>query len=224
MGRVEANGRAPRHFATAPSVSTSNTHAVRAALRAQGWMPGRDITVSSDGDPALKGAVVSAARQPIIHILDWFHVSMRVRYIEQAFEGVRQLEPDLKFCCLTSAYFHVPCLRQLLWSGYVPEARDALREIRYFIQGVVSEHTPAINAKMKRFLNIIDELATYLKLNEGSMVDYCRRYWKGQPVSSSRAESMVNLLVNAHEQAAADALVATWRAAPASSESGRDRR
>lgn len=85
----------------------------------------------------------------------------------------------------------------MLWSGYVPEARDALRETRYFVQGAVSEHTPAINARMRRCLNLIDELATYLKLNGGSMVDYCRRYWKGEPVSSSRAESMVNLLVNA---------------------------
>src|SRR5208337_2076042 len=72
-GRVETNGRTPRHFATAPNVSTSNTHAVRAALRAQGWMPGRDITVFSDCDPALRGTVISAVRRPITHILDWFH-------------------------------------------------------------------------------------------------------------------------------------------------------
>jgi hypothetical protein len=39
---------------------------------------------------------------------------MRVRHIEQAFEGIRQLEPELKFSCLTSAYFHVPRLRHLL--------------------------------------------------------------------------------------------------------------
>jgi hypothetical protein len=38
---------------------------------------------------------------------------MRVRHIEQAFEGIRQLEPELKFSCLTSAYFHVPRLRHL---------------------------------------------------------------------------------------------------------------
>jgi len=34
MGRVEADGRAPRHFAAAPNISTSNADAVRAALRA----------------------------------------------------------------------------------------------------------------------------------------------------------------------------------------------
>ncbi|WP_292529967.1 hypothetical protein [Methylocystis sp.] len=126
MGRDEADGRPPRHFAAASNISTSNVDAVRAALRAQGWVPGRDITVFSDGDPALKGAVISAARQQITHVLDWFHISMRVRHIEQAFEGIRQARPELKSWLLTSAYCHVPRLRHLLWSGYVDETREAL--------------------------------------------------------------------------------------------------
>ena len=197
MGRVEADGRAPRHFAVAPNISTSNVDAVRAALRAQGWIPGRDITVFSDGDPALKGAVISAARQQITHILDWFHISMRVRHIEQAFEGIRQLEPELKSWLLTSAYCHVPRLRRLLWSGYVDETREALGKMSYWVRSVVSERTREINAKMKRFLLLIDELATYLRLNQASVINYCQRYWKGLPISSSRAESTVNALVNA---------------------------
>lgn len=36
MGHVEATGRAPRHFATAPNISTGKSDAVRAGLRAQG--------------------------------------------------------------------------------------------------------------------------------------------------------------------------------------------
>jgi hypothetical protein len=160
-------------------------------------MPGRDVTVFSDGDPALRVTVIGAARQQVTHILDWFHVSMRVRHIEQAFEGIRQLEPESKFSCLTSAYFHVPRLRHLLWSGYVRETRDALKEIGYFIHGVVSEHSHAINAKMRRFLQLIEEFQNYLELNQCSMIDCCRRYWKGLPISSSRAESTVNFLVNA---------------------------
>jgi len=91
----------------------------------------------------------------------------------------------------------VPRLRRLLWSGYVRETRDALKEIGYFIHGVVSEDTRAINAKMKRFLQRIDECRTYLKLNQPSMIDYCQRYLKRLPIFSSRAESTVNVLVNA---------------------------
>ena len=67
----------------------------------------------------------------------------------------------------------MPRLRDLLWSGYVRDPRDALKEIGYFIHGVVSKDTRAINAKMKRFLQRIDECRTYLKLNQSSMIDCC---------------------------------------------------
>jgi len=42
-----------------------------------------------DGDVSLQSFVLSATRQPITHILDWFHLSMRRRHIEQAWEGIR---------------------------------------------------------------------------------------------------------------------------------------
>ncbi len=37
----------------------------------------------------------------------------------------------------------------------------------------------------------------YLGRNAASIVNYCRRYWSGQPLSSSPAESAANSLVNA---------------------------
>ncbi|MGB5083773.1 MAG: hypothetical protein WBO09_04025 [Methylocystis silviterrae] len=194
MGRVETDGRVARHFASAPNHSTSDVDTIRAALRAQGWIPGRDITVFSDGDPALRGAVVDVTRQQFTHVVDWFHMSMRLPHIEQAFEGIR---PELKSCLLTSAYCDVPRLRHLLWSGYVDETRDALRLTSYWVCSVVSEHTPEINANMKRLLALIDELATNVSLNQAYVINYCQCYCKGLPISSSRAESAVNALVNA---------------------------
>ena len=47
-------------------------------------MPGRDVTVFSDGEIGLQSIVLTATRQPVTHILDWFHLSMRLRHIEQA--------------------------------------------------------------------------------------------------------------------------------------------
>ncbi len=41
------------------------------------------------------------------------------------------------------------------------------------------------------------ELETYLALNASALVNYGRRYRAGLPISSSRAESVVNSLVNA---------------------------
>lgn len=57
IGRVEAKGRPARHFAVAPNMPASRAGTVGNALRAQGWLPGREVVVLSDGDPALVGTV-----------------------------------------------------------------------------------------------------------------------------------------------------------------------
>ncbi len=81
MGRLEASGRSPSHFATMPNVKTARHQTIRACLRTQGWLPGREIVVFSDGDPSLADAVRHAANSNAVHILDWFHGSMRVQHL-----------------------------------------------------------------------------------------------------------------------------------------------
>jgi hypothetical protein len=113
----------------------------------------------------------------------------------------------------------VPRLCHLLWSGYVGETPDAFNELSYWVRVVISEHTRVLNAKLKRFLLLIEELVTYLRLNQASVINYCRRYWRGLPISISRAESTVDSGRRAHEQAVADALVTAGRATATSRES-----
>lgn len=193
MGRVVSPGRPPRQFAAAPNVATGKHDVVRAAMRAQGWLPGRDVTVFSDGDVGLQGIVLSATRQPVTHILDWFHLSMRLRHIEQAWEGIRHAG-DLNIY-LRDVSVHVPRLRHLLWSGYVREATRAAKDMLYQL-GQYPRLRDASH-KLKRLHVLISNLQTYLVQNTTSIVDYCHRYWSGQPISSSPAESAANSLVNA---------------------------
>lgn len=193
MGRVVSPGRPPRQFAAAPNVATGKHEVVRAAMRAQGWLPGRDVTVFSDGDVGLQGIVLSATRQPVTHILDWFHLSMRLRHIEQAWEGIRYVG-DLNIY-LRDVAVDVPRLRHLLWSGYVREATRAVKSMLY--QFEQHPRLRDVSHKLKRLYILISNLQTYLVQNTTSIVDYCHRYWSGQPISSSPAESAANSLVNA---------------------------
>jgi hypothetical protein len=62
---------------------------------------------------------------------------------------------------------------------------------------MLDEHTPAINAEMRWFFELANNLLTYARQNRSAMIDYCRHYWTNRPISSSRAESTVNSLVNA---------------------------
>jgi hypothetical protein len=88
VGLVEAGQDPARHFAVAPNVQATRPGTIGNALRARGWLPGRDVVVLSDGDPALVESVRSATGDNMTHILDWFHISMRVRHVEQALAGL----------------------------------------------------------------------------------------------------------------------------------------
>ncbi len=158
-------------------------------------MPESDVTVFSDGDPALRGAGMTATREPVTHILDWFHLSMRLHHVEQAWEGIRTIG-NLNIL-LYQVAFHVQRLRHLLWSGYVREAVDAVRAMSYQLVGSLYGRTPAVEIRFRRFSQLVGNLLTYLTQNGSSIVDYCRRHWSGRPISSSRAETTVNCLVNA---------------------------
>src|SRR5580698_1749960 len=88
VGKVEVSGHRPRRFALAPKGSDRPLTAVRAALVEQGWYAGRPPTVISDGEAALPNLVRAATGEPVRHILDWFHLSMRIRPIEQVLTGL----------------------------------------------------------------------------------------------------------------------------------------
>ncbi len=50
------------------------------------------MTVISDGEPALRNLVKAATGEDVTHILDWWHLSIRVRHIEQIVQGMEASE------------------------------------------------------------------------------------------------------------------------------------
>ena len=56
---------------------------------------------------------------------------------------------------------------------------------------------PAVEAGARRLVARCAELQTYIETNEGALIDYGERSRAGKPISTSRAESTVNQLVNA---------------------------
>jgi hypothetical protein len=90
-GKVEVRGRPARRFALVGSAAERPGGLIRTALADQGWQEDQPVTVISDGDPALRALVGTSAGGPVTRILDWFHISMRVRHIEHAVQGLMAL-------------------------------------------------------------------------------------------------------------------------------------
>ena len=169
---------------------------VRTALADQGWQANQPVTVISDGDPALPALVGAAAGRPARHILDWFHLSMRVRHIEQAVQGLKALDVRHE-APLGYIEMDVERLRHLLWNGYHDETHRLLASIVGMASNFVLLNGPAVEPKAWRFAGLCEDLRAYISNNHDAMIDYGRRWRKGQPISTSRAESLVNNLVNA---------------------------
>ena len=195
-GKVEHEGHPIRRFALMRSVAEQPHALLRAALQDQGWREGGAVTVISDGDPALPALVRSATGGPVEAILDWFHLSVRAHHVEQVMGGLCALEPP-PLAPLDLVQIDVERLRHLLWNGHHETACEALGRIMSWAKDAIVPNEPAAEAKVGRLVARCTELRSYIKNNEGALIDYGKRYRAGKPISTSRAEGTVNQLVNA---------------------------
>lgn len=154
------------------------------------------LTVISDAEPALPDLIRRATGNGVTHILDWWHISMRVRHAEQALQGVYAQTPT--HCAgLDIVNYRLSRIRHPLWNGYHEEAREELFALQHLASEAVYLNGEGLRAPVARFLNHCDELRSYLRNNETALIDYGSRYRAAQPVSTSRAEGCVDEIANA---------------------------
>jgi hypothetical protein len=196
LGKVEVGSRPSRRFALVARAAGHPHTLLRDALADQGWTAGKPITAISDGDPALPALVGAAARGPVAHIIDWFHLSMRVRHVEQVVRGLSALGPRCPLP-VDFAQAEVERVRHLLWNGRHEEAHVGLGAVAA-VAGVIGPlNGSGFERKAARLVELCAALRRYIGHNRASLIDYGRRHRAGKPISSSRAESTVNQLVNA---------------------------
>jgi len=195
-GKVEREGHSTRRFALVRSVAEQPHALLRAALQDQDWRESDAVTAISDGDPALPALVRSATGGPAEYILDWFHLSMRVHHVEQVMRGLCALEA-LPLARLDPAQVDVERLRHLLWNGCHEKACEALGRIVSWAKDATVLNDPAMEARAKRLVARCTELQAYIENNKDALIDYGQRYRAGKPISTSRAEGIVDQLVSA---------------------------
>jgi hypothetical protein len=83
-GRIERDGILAGRFAWIAQRPGEAEQFMKAALQANGWTTQTQVVVLADGADGLKKNLVRAAvNSEPRSILDWFHISMRLRPIEQ---------------------------------------------------------------------------------------------------------------------------------------------
>ena len=157
---------------------------------------GQPITVFSDGDISLVETVRRASRGDLTHILDWFHVSMRIQHLRECCASAVRSDSsdDDRFKFLTE---DMDGLRSALWCGRMQLARTFTHSAKRQLAALRATDRPRIiMRKLKRMSQMVEEFDTYLDLNQSAMPNYAMRSNAGLAVSSCRAESMANAMVN----------------------------
>ena len=192
VGKVESPNMS-RRFGFVQQAAGSPAKQLRHDLIAQGWDGQSKVTVISDGEPALPNLVRRAVRGPVTHILDWWHISMRVKHIENAVRGLLQSKGFSGLPLL----FERPAdtLRWHLWHGKVMTAATILKVLQIDCDRLHAE-TRELREAAKRVKARCQDLYSYLANNFDALVDYGHRHRNGLAVSSSRAEGCVDDIGN----------------------------
>ena len=159
-------------------------------LAGQGYAPNQKLVLMSDGGESVR-RLVSQIGPEAEHVLDCFHITMRLTVLVQMTKGA---SPDPSWTERRLA--DLDRLKWLLWHGHVRyaiEAADGFAEDAWCLE---EEAAGEAKAKPGRLRVAAEELATYLRRNADQIVDYGERHRAGERISTGFVESAINQIVS----------------------------
>jgi hypothetical protein len=187
-GRGGRGSQPGHYFVTATTSQREVRVRTLRALQAEGYSGQGQITILSDGAEIMK-RLPKALPKPITHIIDWFHIAMKIQPMQQIADHVvscRQTRPGM----LAMIDEEIKALKWKLWHGQVDRAISALDRI------VADMDHLGQNGDLSaaRLHSLGQQLLTYIRSNRNAIVDYGARYRSGRRIATSLAESAVNSL------------------------------
>ena len=186
------DGRVPdpsgRCFAFVQTVDDKARARLVDTLHEQGMQPQQQVVFLSDGADTLRRLQQNIAPEAE-HVLDWFHVAMRLTVLGQMIKGAwtEAAIVEAKAAALER-------IKWLLWHGNVP---DALDDIECLADDVAVElQDNPTSTSLRKLAAALGEFATYIANNTGHIVNYGERFRAGERISTGFVESAINQIVD----------------------------
>ena len=143
----------------------------------------------SDGAEILK-RLPQAMPRPTTHIIDWFHIAMKIQPMHQIADYTarfRRDEPETS----PSIVRRIRAVKWRLWHGRVDRAIRDLQELLDELrpEGKIEDLSIA------RLRSLGAQLLTYVVSSRNAIINYGKRYRAGLRVASTLAEGAVNSIV-----------------------------
>jgi hypothetical protein len=155
-------------------------------LKSQGMQPNQQITFLTDGGEDVRDLPLYLNPQAE-HLLDWFHITMRLTVMSQMAKGLRWREnPNL----ITDLAEELERLKWYLWHGNVFLALQTITYIQLDVDSV------DVSPEQRKLSKAVAEFGGYIRANGAWIPNYGERYRCGEAISSAFVESAVNQVVS----------------------------
>lgn len=185
VGKSIPTDRPSRYLGLVQSHDDKPKRRLHEVLKDQGWQENQPVTFMTDGgDTVINMARYMAPTSE--HILDWFHITMRITVMQQYVKGLAHHNEE-------DAEKLARLLRQIkgfLWNGNLHDGHAAIEDLVIDLEDVETDYA-SIKALRKAAL----EFATYITNNALMIPNYAERRRYGERVSTGFVESTVNTVV-----------------------------
>ena len=186
VGKSMAEDRDDRYFGLVGSQDADPRRRFCEVLRRQGLPADQPVTVLTDGGDSVC-ALVGDLPAGSEHMLDWFHVAMRLTGLGQYARGMAHYNP----LEATALQDRLERIKWRLWHG---DADEALARARDWPR--MSPPWSAAYLGLTRLIKATAGLTTYIGNNSAAITDYAERWDHGEIISTAFVESTVDLVIS----------------------------
>lgn len=191
---VQSEGDA-KVFAFVNKYDTKPKRRLYELLKSQGLQMNQQVIFLSDGGDTVRD-LQSYLSPESEHLLDWFHITMRLTVMGQMIKGmVTELTPGRArpetTAVLSDMEKHLQSVKWNLWHGNVPHALERIDDLDDDLE--MLEENPANKKKLRK---AVKELHTYILANQSFIPNYGDRYRHNETISTAFVESTVNYVVS----------------------------
>lgn len=162
-------------------------------LKAQGLQGNQLVTFLTDGGDTVRDLSFDLHPEAE-HVLDWFHVTMRLTVMNQMAKG---LPAQSEITSSAKVAEELESLKWNLWHGNVSRAETRCDDLAMDLEAMqFGEPTGSSTQTIPKLWKTIGEFRHYIQANRKFIPNYGDRYRHGEPISSASAEATVNQVVS----------------------------
>ena len=200
---VKADGDA-KVFAFVNKYDAKPKRRLYEVLKSQGLQMNQQVVFLSDGGDTVRSLQRYLSPESE-HLLDWFHITMRLTVMKQMTKGMirelaaqkNQKKPQKEADESENTDVPAQLLKQLesikwhLWHGNATEALALIYDVNVDLE--IWEENPT---NKKKLLKLVCEFENYIRANGAFIPNYGERYRHNETISTAFVESTVNYVIS----------------------------